>query len=124
MDFIIGRRVFWFRHDFARSIHVTRTSPSVVFLLLSGPLGGGGGLSKGKIGACIAREAKCFLHLLAEWHDGGGGDWSVVVAAKAGRSANERMACLGGKRKKAGSISQMKKKEVERMAKVQKEKRT
>lgn len=60
-------------------------------------------MGKGKVGAVVARAAtKGSLHLLAEWH----GEWRAVVAAMAASSANERMACLLGKRKLAGSISQ------------------
>lgn len=106
MGLVICQRVFWFRHDFARSVHVTR-AVSAGFLFLSGPSGGrGGGFGKGRFGAFVARAgAKCSLHLLSEWHSGGGvGGWS------------ERMACLQlvGKRKVAGSISQMKRRRVKR----------
>lgn len=112
MGFVICQRVFWFRHDFARSVHVTRTV-SAGLLFLSGPSGGrGGGLGKEKFRAFVARAStKCSLHLLAEWHSGGGvGEWSVVGAAKAERSVNERMTCLQlvGKRKMVGSISKNK----------------
>lgn len=118
MGFVICQRVFCFRHDIARSVHVTR-AVSAGFLFLSGPSGGrGGGLGKGKFGAFVARAgAKCSLHLLAKWHSGGGvGKCSVEGTAKAGRSANERMACLQlvGKRKVAGSISKMKRRRVNR----------
>lgn len=111
MGFVICQRVFWFRHDFARSVHVTRTV-SAGLLFLSGLSGGRGGLSKEKFRAFVARAGtKCSFHLLAECHSGGGvGEWSVVGTAKAGRSVNERMTCLQlvGKRKVVGSISKSK----------------
>lgn len=124
VDFVIDQRVFWFRHDFARSVHVTRARPSVVFLLLSGPHYWGGGLSKGKVGAFVARAAtKGSLHLLAEWHGVGWNDWSVVVvAARAGRIANEQMAGLLSKRRLVNSISQVKR--SRKNCKVREEKRT
>lgn len=116
MGFVISQWVFWFRHAFARAVHLTRAISSG-FLFLSGPFGGrGGGWGIGKFGALVARSgAKCSLHLLAEWHSGGGvSEWSIVGAAKAGRSENERMACLQlvGKREVADSISQMKRRRV------------
>lgn len=111
VDFVVDQRIFWFRHDFARLVHVTRAVPFVVFLLLSGPRWGGGGLGKGKVGVFVTRAAtKGSLHLLAEWHDEGGNDWNVdcvKVNAKAGKSASERMAGLRIKWRLVDSISQI-----------------
>lgn len=67
-------------------------------------------MSKGKFGAYIARAAKRSLHLVAKWHGCGRDGWRVVYA-KEERKANERIACLLGKRKLAGSISHMKRSE-------------